>query len=263
MSYEFLSLDFKETIAVITLRRPETLNALNRKLTREFHEVLNHLASNTEIRVIVLTGEGRGFCSGADVSEWPEANNGLHKAHESDEDELGVVDLARRLRELPQPLIAAVNGIAAGAGLALALASDIRIAAEEARFSAIFVKRSLVPDTASSYTLPMLVGHGIASEMTLTGNIYDASWGLKVGLINKVVPQNQLLDTALDLAKDIAGNPPITVRSIKRILSVWYQDLSMVTEQEKLANIPSSKSSDRTEAVRAFIEKRTPSFKGE
>ena len=130
-------------------------------------------------------------------------------------------------------------------------------------FSAIFVKRSLVPDTSSSYTLPMLVGHGISSEMMLTGNIYNASWGLRVGLVNEVVPQNQLMDRALSLANDIAGNPPITVRSIKRILSTWYEDLSKVVEQEKSANIPSSRSKDRTEAVRSFLEKRLPNFKGE
>ena len=262
MSYEVLSLERHGHLALITLRRPEMLNALSRKLTAELHTALDEVAAMDDVRVLILTGEGRGFCSGADVTEWKEAQPEPDHHLEPPLGESGIVQLASHLRRIPQPVIAAVNGVAAGAGLGIALASDIRIASEQARFSAIFVKRSLVPDTASSYTLPMLVGHGIAAEMALTGNIYDAQWALGVGLVNRVVPPDQLMDTAMSLGKDIAGNPPITVRSIKQLLSSSYEEFETVLPRESAANTPSVGSEDRAEAVRAFLEKRPPVFKG-
>ena len=152
--------------------------------------------------------------------------------------------------------------MAAGAGLAIALASDIRIASEEARFSCIFVKRSLVPDTAASYTLPRLVGHGVAMEMALTGNIYNAPWALEKGLVNRVVPADKLMDEAMALASDIASNPPICVRSTKQLLNGHDEDLLDILPKESAANTPAEGSEDRLEAVRSFLEKRQPLYKG-
>ena len=262
MSFEVLSLDLDGHLAVITLRRPEVLNALSRELTAEVHAALDEVAGVDDVRVLILTGEGRGFCSGADVTEWREAQLGRDDRSEPFERKSGIVQLASHLRSIPQPVIAAVNGTAAGAGLGLALTSDIRIASEQAKFSSIFVKRSLVPDTASSYTLPMLVGHGIAAEMALTGNIYDAHWALSVGLVNRVVPADHLMNTAISLGKIIAGNPPLTVRSIKQLLSSSYENIDAILSREGAANAPSEGSEDKVEAVRAFLEKRPPVFWG-
>lgn len=263
VSYEFLAMERLEHVAIITLRRADKLNALNRRLAREVHAALDEVAASAgEIRALVITGEGRGFCSGADVTEWKEAQ--LEGAHfeEAPRDGRGVSELAPHLRRIPQPVIAAVNGIAAGGGLAIALASDIRIASEQARFASIFVKRSLVPDTAASYTLPKLVGHGIASEMALTGNLFDAQWALRVGLVNRVVPADELIEAAVKVGNDIAANPPLAVMAIKQLLSSWYEDLAAVLPLESAANAPSVGSVDKVESVRAFLEKRAPVFLG-
>jgi 2-(1,2-epoxy-1,2-dihydrophenyl)acetyl-CoA isomerase len=260
-NFELLKLELAGHVATITLNRPERLNALDPRLTAELHAALDSVAAENDIRAVILTGTGRGFCSGADVSRQLDSLEG----RESDSPVPpgpSLTELAPHIRRIPQPVIAAVNGVAAGAGLAISLASDIRIASEEARFSCIFVKRSLVPDTASSYTLSQLVGPGIASEMALTGNIYDAQWALEKGLVSKVVPAASLLDEARALANDIAANPPLCVRSIKQLLHRHGEDLEDILPMEHAANAPSTGTEDRLEAVRAFLEKRQPVFHG-
>ena len=256
--FEALSLTRAGHVATITLNRPEKLNALDPKLTEELHSALDMLAAEMEVRAVVLTGAGRGFCSGADVNQQLASLEGQRAPALA----RGIVELAPHIRNMPQPVIAAVNGVAAGAGLGIALACDVRIASEAARFSCIFVKRSLVPDTGSSYTLPRLVGQGIAREMALTGNIYDARWALEKGLVNTVVPAERLLEEARAMARDMASNPPICVRSIKQLLNQHDDDLEEILPLESAANAPSSGSEDRLEAVRAFLEKRQPVFKG-
>ena len=174
----------------------------------------------------------------------------------------GVSEIAPHLRHTPQPIIAAVNGVAAGGGFGIALACDMRIASQEARFSCVFVRRSLVPDTAASFTMPRLVGQGVAMEMALTGAVYDAQWAVEKGLVNKVVPADKLLEEAMTLAQTIASNPPICVRSIKQLMYSHEQDLEGVYRKERAANAPAANSEDRKEAVRSFLEKRTPVYKG-
>ncbi|MBF8267800.1 MAG: enoyl-CoA hydratase [Dehalococcoidia bacterium] len=257
--YEALRLERAGHVVTITLNRPERLNALNPALTGELHAALDEVAAESDIRAVILTGAGRGFCSGADVGQQLAALEGQRAPSRSGR---GVTELGPHLRRIPQPVIAAVNGAATGAGLSLALASDIRVASEEARFSCIFVKRALVPDTGASYMLPRLVGHGIAMEMALTGNIYDAQWALKVGLVNRVVPADRLMEEALALARGIAANPPITVRSTKQLLYQVDQALEEILPQETAANLPSVGTEDRAEAVRSFLEKRPPVYKG-
>ena len=151
--------------------------------------------------------------------------------------------------------------MAAGAGLSITLACDIRIASEAARFSCIFVKRSLVPDTGASYTLPTLVGPGIAAEMALTGKVYDAPWALQVGLVNRVISADQLMEEARALGEEIAGNPPLAVRASKQILYAG-RDLNDVLPMETAASAPMSDSEDRREAVLSFVENRQPVYKG-
>ena len=234
-SYELLSVERTDHVATITLNRPEKLNALNPPLVAEFHAALDEIASEEDIRVVIVTGAGRGFCSGADVNRQLESLQGT--ADPAPEGP-GITALAPHLQRIPQPVIAAINGVSAGAGFGVALASDIRIASEAARFSCIFVKRSLVPDTGSSFTMLRLLGKGLAMEMALTGSIYDAQWALEKGLVNKVVPADRLLDEAMELAQTIASNPPICVRSIKQLIHEHDGDIENVLHLESAANAP-------------------------
>ena len=170
--------------------------------------------------------------------------------------------LAEHIRKIAQPVIAAVNGVAVGAGISISLASDIRIASEAARFSEIFVKRSLVPDTGSAYTLSSAVGRGIAMEMALTGRIYDASWALEKHLVNKVVSAEDLMTEAETVAEEIANNPPLCVREIKQLMYSFDPSMEQILTHEHMAIGPSFGSQDRKESVMSFVEKRDPVFLG-
>lgn len=267
MTYSLLTLERSGHVATVTLNRPEKLNALSSELTQELHTVLDEVAREfPEIRAVILTGAGRGFCSGADVAAQAEGlsrqRDGQAQSGAAPSPTSSIPRLAPHIREIPQPVIAAVNGVAAGAGLSIALAADIRIASEEARFSSIFVKRSLVPDTASSYTLAAIAGIGVAMEMALTGHVYDAAWAQEKGLVNKMVSSSHLLDEARAVADEIASNPPICVRSIKQLMYGHGAKLSDVLPMESAANAPSTGTEDRREAVMSFIERRQPVYEG-
>jgi 2-(1,2-epoxy-1,2-dihydrophenyl)acetyl-CoA isomerase len=256
--YDMLKTERTGHIATITLSRPEKLNALNSRMTAELHAALDELSKENNVRVVILTGSGRGFCSGADVNELLEKP----EAPSDNIRESSLNALSYHIRRNQQPVIAAINGVAAGAGLAIALASDIRLASEEASFSCIFIKRSFVPDAGSSYTLQRLVGLGIAMEMALTGNIYDASWALEKGLVNRVVPADRLMEEAMELANIIASNPPLCVRSTREILYDNDEDLFGVLEKESASNIILGSSEDSIESVNSFLEKRPPVYRG-
>ena len=262
--FQHIALERHDHLAVLTLQRPDRLNALNREMGLELHAVLDQLAGEfPEIRVVIITGAGRGFCSGADVGDMPKRMaSGDRAAGTLDEGPSITMRLAPHLREIPQPIIAAVNGVAAGAGLGIALSCDIRIASESARFSSVFVKRSLVPDAGVSEILGALVGPGIAAEMAYTGRVYDAPWALEKGLVNRVVPADELLAQAESLALEIAANPPLAVKATKALLNSHYPDLNRVIETEHRANDPIKGTSDQMEAIQAFLEKREPKFTG-
>jgi 2-(1,2-epoxy-1,2-dihydrophenyl)acetyl-CoA isomerase len=262
---QHIALERRDHVAVITLQRPDRLNALNRQMGLELHEALDQLAGEfPKIRVVVITGAGRGFCSGADVGDMPArmAEGGDRNANTGDGGPSITMKLAPHLREIPQPVIAAVNGVAAGAGLGIALSCDIRIASDAARFTSVFVKRSLVPDAGVSEILSTVVGPGIAAEMAYTGRVYDAQWALAKGLVNEVVPADDLMSQAESLAQEIAANPPLAVKATKALFNSHYPDLNRVIEVEHRANDPLRGTSDQTEAVQAFLEKRTPNFTG-
>ena len=259
--FKFLQLDVDGSIATITLNRPDKLNALNADLTRELYCSLSSISLNASVRALILTGNGPGFCSGLDINDHlTSLQNDRHPTDNQDQQDL--TELGLVIRAMPQPVIAAINGIAAGAGLAIALSCDIRIASENARFSCIFVKRSLVPDGGASYNLTRLVGHGTAMEMALTGNIYDAQWALSKGLINKMVTTDNLISEAKSIASDIASNPPISVRSTKQLIYGHDQDMVDILSAEKTANIPALGSNDMLEATLSFLDKRPPEFTG-
>ena len=262
--FQHIALERHDHLAVLTLQRPDRLNALNREMGLELHAALDQFADEfPETRVVIITGAGRGFCSGADVGDMPKRMaSGDRAAGTLDEGPSITMRLAPHLREIPQPIIAAVNGVAAGAGLGIALSCDIRIASESARFSSVFVKRSLVPDAGVSEILGALVGPGIAAEMAYTGRVYDAPWALEKGLVNRKVPADELLAQAESLALEIAANPPLAVKATKALLNSHYPDLNRVIETEHRANDPVKGTSDQMEAIQAFLEKREPKFTG-
>ena len=255
-------------VTVITLNRPDRLNAINQQLTQELHDALKQLAGEfPETRVVIITGAGRGFCSGADVGDIAERMTGRKDSDPGPDVSAGqgpsaIMRLAPHIRQIPQPVIAAVNGVAAGAGLGIALSCDIRLASDEARFTSVFVKRSLVPDAGVSQILGALAGPGIAAEMALTGRVYDAQWALAKGLVNQVVPSGELMSQAESLAREIAANPPLVVKATKQLLNSHHPDLNHVIETEHRANDPVRGTADQREAVQAFLEKREPKFTG-
>ncbi|MCI0811021.1 MAG: enoyl-CoA hydratase/isomerase family protein [Chloroflexi bacterium] len=262
--FQHIELQRRGHVAVITLQRPDRLNALNRQMGLELHEVLDLLAGEfPAVRAVVITGAGRGFCSGADVGDMPKrmAEAGA-KGDNADDGPSITMRLAPHLREIPQPVIAAVNGVAAGAGLGIALACDIRIASDTARFTSVFVKRSLVPDAGVSQILSALAGPGIAAEMAFTGRIYDAQWALAKGLVNQVFPAEELMSQAESLAQEIAANPPLAVKATKALFNSHYPDLDQVIMTEHRANDAVRGTADQTEAIQAFLEKREPKFTG-
>jgi 2-(1,2-epoxy-1,2-dihydrophenyl)acetyl-CoA isomerase len=263
MTHPLLTVERDRHVAIVTLNRPDKLNALSPELTGAFYDALEELeAAFPDVRAIVLTGTGRAFCAGADVGSM--ANNLEKMAQPQTQiNPRRIVYLASRLREIPQPVIVAVNGIAAGAGLALALASDIRISSTAARFSAVFVKRALVPDTATCYTLPRVVGPAVAAEMALTGRVYDAQWALDVGLAGSLVEPEELMPAALKIAHEIAANPPVAVSTIKRVMYGFTRDLFDVATIESDANQSFADTNDRREAILAFVEKREPVYRGD
>jgi len=254
MDYNYLQLGINNHIATITLNRPSILNALSANLTSELHQALDEISFNNNVWVVILTGAGRGFCSGADVSEWGKPDRPVPTRP--------LVELGLHIRDIPQPVIAGINGIAAGAGLTIAISTDIRIASSDARFSSIFVKRSIVLDTGASYLLPKLVGPGVASEMSLTGNVYDADWALRVGLVNKVVSPEHLMTEVDSMAQALLSNPPLAVQSIKKIMNSQDPDLNKIIKMELQATDLLRKTQDSVEAVNAFKEKRLPIYTG-
>ena len=268
MNYEALYLEKIGHVTIVTLNRPDKLNALNRQLAQEFHMALDEVAAEfPDTRVLIVTGAGRGFCSGADVGYQAErlAMPQDQEPQQQDTEAAfadSILALGPHIPRIPQPVIAAINGVAAGAGLSIALASDIRVASDKARFSCIFINRSLVPDNGCSYFLPALAGMGVAAEMALTGRIYDAQWALQAGLVNQVVAADQLMEQATALAEEIASNPPLAVRATKQLLNSHVPDLHQVARLERDANAPSRDSEDRREAILSFLEKRQPVYRG-
>lgn len=260
MAYEAVKLAQDGPLAIITLNRPERLNAVSPQLSQDLHAALDEVAADEGIRVVILTGEGSGFCSGADVTGMrARADSAAPLTATTATNEA----LSVHIRRIPQPVIGAINGIASGMGLSIALSCDFRVASERARFASIFIRRSYVPDTGATHLLTHLAGPGIAAEMALTGRIYDAQWALAKGLVNTVVPHEQLLDEARSYAEAIANNPPIAVRVTKQLLQRGIMaDLETAIANEREGNRTTTTTEDWREAVRAFLEKRQPVFQG-
>src|SRR5258708_10381359 len=252
-------------IVVLTLNRPERLNAMNYDLVRGLYDALDELENDRSCRVIVLTGAGRGFCAGFDRSQGasPPTTAGLGRAQAGMTVQKLIAGLVPKMRSVPQPVIAAVNGAAPGGGLALALASDVRVAAESARFNVAFIRVGLSAcDIGVSWMLPRMIGASRAFELLLTGRFIDAAEADRVGLVTRVVPDGHVLDSALETAEMIVGNSPFGVRMTKEVM--WSQleigSLQAGIDLEDPAQVLSSFTGDLPEAMAAFAEKRPPRF---
>jgi 2-(1,2-epoxy-1,2-dihydrophenyl)acetyl-CoA isomerase len=246
-------------VATLTLDRPEALNALTVPVKVALREALGSIAVDRSVRAVILTGAGRAFCAGQDLAE-REASDAAPLDVELRERYNPII---RALRAMGQPVIAAVNGVAAGAGASLAFASDLRIAAEEARFVLAFGRIGLVPDSGATWFLPRLVGSAEAAELALVGDPVDAEEALRIGLVSKVVPGDRLLAEARAIATRLAEGSPLALALTKEALQrAMTIDLDEALEGEaKLQGIAGA-SADHTEGLAAFREKRPPRFTG-
>ena len=262
-AYKCLLYEVKDAIATLTLNRPDRLNALGDTLRDDLHDAVLRASADGEVRVIVITGAGKGFCSGGDVKAMNEAKES-GTARPIGEKVAPLRDrVLLAMRDAPQPIIAAVNGAAAGAGMNLALGCDIRLASTAARFGETFAPRGLHPDWGGTYFLPRLVGMAKAAELIFTGDMIDAAEALRLGIVSALYAPEELLPATYDLARRIAAGPPVAIRLAKRALYHNLEtDLRGGLEFETFAQNICFETEDAREGIRAFVEKRPPQFKG-
>ncbi len=261
--YETILYERRGRVGLITLNRPQKLNAWTPRMEAEFIDVVSAASSDPEVGALVVTGAGRGFCAGADISAWFQDTGagGQRRVGSPLLEEDGSPEVPIALRR-GKPVIAAINGPAIGVGLTMPLACDIRIASERATFSVRFVRVGLTPECGSSRNLPAVVGMGNALFLALTGRIVDAAEAKERGLVDRVVPHERLMEEAMGLAEEIAANPVDAVWSAKRLLyeNAAEADLRRVVTQEGHVIRQVRVLPDHAEAVRAFAEKREPRF---
>lgn len=263
MPNDLIMMEVADRVATVTLNRPERLNALGADMRNQLLEALDQAESDPSVRVIVITGAGRAFCSGGDVKEMNDRRNAGATARREPEVMQMRDRILLKLQRMPKPVIAAVNGIAAGAGMNLALGCDLRIVSEKAAFGQVFVKRGLHPDWGGTYLLPRLVGLAKALELTLFGDMISAGEALRIGMVNRVVPHGEFQEAASDWASQLAEGPPIAQALAKRGLYRNQDcDLASALEYETYAQQIVWGSEDAGEGIRAFLEKRSPRFQG-
>jgi len=255
----------RDGVALVALNRPESRNAMNAELIAALHETFASLRHDTSCRVIVLTGAGAGFCAGVDLKQGavPDGAAGLGSTKAMLRTQQSIAELVPRMRAMPQPIISAVNGAASGGGLALALASDIRIASRAARFNVAFVRIGLSGcDIGVSWLLPRLIGASRAYELMLTGRFVDAEEALRIGLVVRVVSEDELLDAAFASADQILANSPFGVHMTKEVMWSQLEVGSLIAgiDLENRTQLLASTTEDMQEALAAFLEKRPPDF---
>lgn len=258
MGYQFLKYEVANGIATVTLNRPDVYNALNDEITFELQDALKACAKDEQVRVVVLTGEGKAFCSGQDLKAGGGQKrsflDSLHKRYNP---------IIRAMRNLPKPILCRLNGVAAGAGCSLALACDMIIASEDATLIEVFINIGLVPDSGSSYFLPRLVGMSKAFELCAMGNKVKASEALAMGMVSKVVPADQLDAAVAGYTEYFSKAPTKAIGIIKKMLNkAATSNLDDMLDYEAYCQETAGSTYDHQEGVKAFLEKRKPVFLG-
>ncbi len=252
-------------VALLTLDRPDKLNAMTAELVQDLHDHLDAIAVDPAVRVVVLTGRGRGFCAGLDLRGYGTAPHTDHlgRTQAGFAVQKHIASLIPKLRSLPQPVIAAVNGAAAGGGFALVLGSDVRLASRSAKFNAAFIRIGLSAcDIGTSWLLPRLVGAARAQELMLTGRVFDAEEAYRIGLVVDLLDDDALLDAAMTKAHEIMQNSPFGVALTKE--GMWgaleIPALQNAIDLENRQQIMASATADHREALMAFLERRPPDY---
>lgn len=263
MEFETVNYSIDGAVATVAMNRPEALNALSLQLTLDLAAAIRQAAADGA-RAVVVTGNGRAFCSGGDLREMQTLWKREGRIEAFLEDPLGSLhDLIKLIRETPIPFIAAVNGVCAGAGTNVALACDLVVAADNATFNEAFVRIGLSPDCGGTFFLPRVIGEKFAAEMFMTGESLTAERALAIGMINRVVPADDLAVAAAKFAEKLALAPTGSIGRIKRMLNASFSnDLTAQLALEHECQIESGRSEDFKEGVAAFFEKRLPRFNG-
>ncbi len=262
MPYETLLVEMRDAVEILTLNRPDALNAISVQLTAELNDYFDGLHQRSDVRVVILRGSGRAFCAGLDIKEHRDRGE-IEPVVHSYRTQAEIGNIYRKMRSCPQPIIALVQGAAAGGGMSLALAADVRYAAPSMKMNAAYIRIGLGGcDMASSYFLPRLVGASLASEMILTGRFIDAERALRAGLISEIVDEDKLLDAGLALANEMLATTPWGLRLSKQALNLNIDapSLEHAMAIEDRQQIILGQMADFREAMTAFVEKRPPSY---
>ncbi|MDY6964597.1 MAG: enoyl-CoA hydratase-related protein [Halobacteriota archaeon] len=263
MDFETIIFEKEDEVGTITLNRPKSLNAINYKMICEYVNAMEMIRDDDGIRAVIVTGAGKGFCSGADLTSPDMPFNVMQPSGMREYVQSHLQRMGTSMLELEIPIVGAINGMAAGAGCNLALSSDIIIASDEARFSQIFAKRALVPDVGGMFMLPRLVGMAKAKELMFTADNIDAEEAFRIGMINRVVPAGDLMKEAREFALRLANGPTKAIGMTKRILNKAFEsDLRTILDHEASAQGIAVSTKDAREGVSSFLQKREPRFKG-
>ena len=263
MRYEQIEVDREGAVAKITLNRPDKLNALTQVMSDELVDSFTAAREDPAVRAVLLTGAGRGFCAGQDLSEFGASLKSGQPPNIKEHLEHAYHKLIPIMVEIPKPVVCAVNGVAAGAGVSLAVACDVRIASEAARFTQAFVKIGLVPDSGGTWLLPRVVGYAKALELSISGDMVDADAALTMGLVSRIVAPDALEKESLDYAAALAALPTAAIGEAKALLrDAVTSDLQTALHAEAVAQARMGQTHDFMEGVTAFAEKREPRFEG-
>ena len=256
--YETIELDRRDGIAIVRFNRPDVLNALNLKMREELLRVMYELSVDDSVRVVIFTGAGRAFSSGADIRDWRDVIDGRIKR-----DRTFVADFALAFKSLGKPTIAAVNGPAFGFGFTITQLCDFVIASEKAVFSAPFAKRGIPPELGSTLILPRTIGLRKARQILLLGKAIDAGKAREIGLVDEVVPEEKLMERCMEIARELIENSPLAIREIEKLI---WENISSTLEETVIREVKAAdylyQTEDFKEATLAFLERRKPKFKG-
>jgi 2-(1,2-epoxy-1,2-dihydrophenyl)acetyl-CoA isomerase len=273
MNYEAILYETRGPVAIITLNRPERLNAIGQAVREEVHAAVEAAGADDAIRAAIITGAGKGFCSGADLSggmaraaggEGGPARPAATNMSEKLDEDGWVGRWAKRFAYFDKPLIGAINGVAAGAGMSMALACDVRVGSTAARFKTVFVERNLSPDSGMSYFLPRIVGYSRAADLVFSSRAVNAEEAYRIGLLDRLVAPEQLIDEAVALANEMAQWPPLAVRMAKRVLQ-RNQDAELedaLRYESTALGFARKSTADTRESIAAFAEKRKGVYTG-